>query len=403
MLKADQVEARRYGNQLKLVKLEGKRRRRAEELAAQYTAVIKEGVGSTRSALRERLAGVDVAARERKLAGGLLKLLDDACTWTTASELDPADIRREVFGRASARRAALGPGLRFSREALLAEIAHQRGITAEAVERALYADLKDEQVLQAFQAVTAEALVARYLLVREQAVLLRSTQVVVEVHDAAPEAYRYLFRQLKFRRLLYRLQPIDEGGYRITLDGPYSLFESVTRYGLQLALVLPAIKSLERYRIDAELRWGKGRRRLHFVIEGRGREPSAPRSQARDEPAALALTFVKLGSDWTVEAAEELLDLPGVGLCVPDLVFQHRPSGERIYFEALGFWSRQAVWKRIDLVQKGLASKILFAVSRRLRVSKAALDGHSSGALYVYKGGMNAGDVLAHLEKLRKR
>ena len=97
-------------------------------------------------------------------------------------------------------------------------------------------------------------LVVEYKGIAEQAVLLRSVQVVAEVRSADPEAYRYLFRQLKFRRLLYRLERMEEEGYRITIDGPFSLFDSVTRYGLQLALILPALKACGHYRIEAELR-----------------------------------------------------------------------------------------------------------------------------------------------------
>ena len=37
----------------------------------------------------------------------------------------------------------------------------------------------------------------------------------------------------------------DGGGYRIEIDGPYSLFESVTKYGLELALLLPALEACD--------------------------------------------------------------------------------------------------------------------------------------------------------------
>jgi predicted nuclease of restriction endonuclease-like RecB superfamily len=403
MLTADLVETRRSGSELKLVKLEGKRRRRALDLAEQYLAIIGASRGQTRAAIREGLRQVEVAASERKLADGLLKLLDDASTWATGTDLDSADLRREVFLRASTRHAALGARERLDRKAVLEDVASERGLTREALERALYADLRDEQILEDFEAVTPEALVARYALAREQAVLLRSVRVVAEVLSASPETYRYLFRQLKFRRLLYRLERAEPGGFRITLDGPYSLFESVTRYGLQLALVLPALKACDRYRIEADLRWGKGRRRLGFVLEGRAREPAPPFEEGRSEVASLAREFTKLGSDWAVAPAETLLDLPGVGLVVPDLLFEHEPSGEQIHFEALGFWSRQAVWRRVDLVRKGLAAITMFAVSSRLRVSEAVLEEDSSGALYVYKGRMSAREVLSRLERLRRR
>ena len=40
-------------------------------------------------------------------------------------------------------------------------------------------------------------------------------------------------------------------------------------------------------------------------------------------------------------------------------------------------------------IEQGLASKIVFVVSARLRVSEEALEGTDSAALYVYKGAIN--------------
>ena len=101
---------------------------------------------------------------------------------------------------------------------------------------------------------------------------------------------------------------------------------------------------------------------------------------------------------WTVQIAHALLDLPGVGLCVPDLVFIHRDTGHRVYFEVLGYWSREAVWRRVDLVEAGLPAPVVFAVSSRLRVSEEVLGANLPGQLYVYKGVMSARAVEERLD-----
>jgi len=66
----------------------------------------------------------------------------------------------------------------------------------------------------------------------------------------------------------------------------------------------------------------------------------------------------------------------------------------------MGYWSRAAVWKRVELVQAGLRERILFAVSSRLRVSEDVLDGALPGALYVYKQTMSARVIAERLEQL---
>jgi uncharacterized protein len=87
-------------------------------------------------------------------------------------------------------------------------------------------------------------------------------------------------------------------------------------------------------------------------------------------------------------------------VCIPDLSFEHAQTGERVYLEVLGFWSRDAVWKRVELVQAGLAHRIVFAVGQHLRVSEAALDAELPGALYVYKRTMSAKAILERVAAL---
>ena len=88
---------------------------------------------------------------------------------------------------------------------------------------------------------------------------------------------------------------------------------------------------------------------------------------------------------------------------MPDLVFTRRDTGEVLYMEALGFWSREAVWKRIELAEAGLTSPVLFAAPAKLRVSEAALDEAVPSALYVYKGKMRVSAVRERLDAMCAR
>ena len=87
-------------------------------------------------------------------------------------------------------------------------------------------------------------------------------------------------------------------------------------------------------------------------------------------------------------------------MCAPDLAFEHTGTGECIFLEVMGYWSRAAVWKRVELVQAGLPQRILFAVGQQLRVSEAALDDELPGALYVYKRTMSARAIAERLDAL---
>jgi hypothetical protein len=400
------------GDELKLAGLSGRTRSRAIELAETYLAVARDHVGRTRGAFEQSCDDVSTSPRERKLSLGLRKLVEDRCAFEVDERVDARELRRTVFLEASARRRALALGEVFDRDALLADVAGARGLgeTPGDILRGLYADLPEAAVLTAAPAGSGETLVDGYDLAQAQAVLLRATRVTAEVRCQNPAAYRYLFGKIKFHRLLFTLHRLGDGGFRVELSGPYALFSSVTKYGLQLALVLPAIRQCDTWSVRAHLLWGKDRRPLKLVLAGTADRPAGdPPGTARprgahlpDEVAELAARVRDSGAGWRAEPAEDVLDLPGVGLCVPDLRFVHEASGAVVFLEVLGFWSREAVWKRVELVQARLPYRVLFAVPRRLRVSEDVLDDELPGRLYVYKGKMNARAVVERLEELAR-
>lgn len=398
MLSPDHVRVRRRGRELQLLALKGELRDRAVAIAGELVEEARAHVGKTRAELEEAWEGVAAAPRERKLGLGLAKLVEDASEFESGDAERSAELRREVFGLAAARRAE-GDG-RFDRAEILREIAARRATTEAALEGELYADLRSAQRVVACNAPGPDALVAAYERAQVQAVLLRAVRVVAEVGCASPDAYRALFRQLKFRRLLCRVSPLDGGGYRLEIDGPFSLFQNVAKYGLELALLLPALEACERLRLRAEIRWAHQARPLEFAYE-----PTAPAQRAapaavRDEVHELTLGLAELADGWRVEAAERVLDLPGVGVCVPDLALRRVSDGALVLVEVLGFWSRASVWRRIELAQQGLGERVLFVVSSRLRVSEDVLDESDEAALYVYKGHINPRTLLRHAERL---
>jgi predicted nuclease of restriction endonuclease-like RecB superfamily len=224
--------------------------------------------------------------------------------------------------------------------------------------------------------------------------------VTLEVRCASPGATRALFHRLKFLRLLHTIVPI-EGGHRLVIDGPFNLFESGTKYGLQLALVLPMLEDCDEWSLAADVRWGPERTPLVFRLAGGAERTNAEPAPLADDVAALVSSFARLGGGWRVSRATAILDLPGVGLCVPDLLFER--GGRQIHLEVMGYWSRDAVWRRVELVERGLTAPILFAVSSRLRVSEEVLAEDAPSALYVYKGTMNASAISERLDALVTR
>lgn len=401
------VHVRRRGDRLLVVPVAPEAQPRALELAAAYLDLAGAHLGQTRGALLEACRGVDVQPSEQRLARGLLKLVLDRCTFEESTGLDTVELRRTLFARAAqARRES--QSAEFDRARILADEASERQCPVEGLETALFADLPDAHKLCQASLPAPEALLAQYHLAQHQAVLLRAQSVSASVWNATPAATRDLFRKLKFLRLLYRIEPLPKrAGYRLEIDGPYSLFESVTKYGLQLALALPSLIACDRYAIEADVRWGKDRRPLRFGLRGGQENPgeAAPTAGAQlpDEVEALLRDLSALPGPWRPAISQAILDLPGAGQCVPDLEFVHQETGQTAYLEVLGFWSRDAVWKRIELARQGLPHPVLFAVSKHLRVSEAALDADVPAALYVYARSMSAPTIMQRIHELAAR
>jgi predicted nuclease of restriction endonuclease-like RecB superfamily len=403
LLTADLVHVRRRGDRLLVVPLGDAERARARELAAAAIALIKAHVGLTRGVLLEAWNQIPISPAENRLARGLWKLALDACAFDEGDSLDPVALRRELFLRAAIDRRQAGQA--FDRDALVRAAADARAVSPATIEKAMYADLPTAHVLREARLPSPDGLVATYETSQHQAVFLRAVSVQARVFCANAAGYRALFRTLKFRRLLYSIAKLGRGlGYVIDIDGPFSLFEQTTKYGLQLALALPALMACTHWDITADLRWGKDRRALRYHARGGEASEAEELAQALpDEQAALLAEIARQDSPWQGSAANAILDLPGVGVCVPDLELVHRQTGQRVFFELLGFWSRAAVWKRVEMVERNLDQPIVFAVSKHLRVSEEVLPDDVPAALYVYARVPSASAILQKVEEVAAR
>ncbi len=400
MLTADLVDVRRKGDELLLRPLDGRARAEALAVASDLLEAARGYVGARREELDAAWDAIVGSSARPRVAKGLRKLVEDACAFEAESALDPVDVRREVFERA-ARERRQG---RFDRGAILADSAAALAMPPESIERALFADLRREHLVRSAPSLSAASLVEAYDLGCAQAILLRAVRVVCEVRAASPGLLRAFFARLKWGQLLFTAErsPGDDQGFVVTIDGPFSMFESVTRYGVRLAMLVPALRALDQWSLVADVRWGKERAPLRFRMASAELAPGeATEPHLADDVRELLDSLRDNGGDWTVDVATEILDVPGLGVCVPDLVFRRRKARTdeaRVYLEVLGFWSREAVFRRVDLVTRGLGAPIVFAASARLRVSAEVIGNDVPASLYVYKAKMSARAVLAHVE-----
>jgi predicted nuclease of restriction endonuclease-like RecB superfamily len=374
------------------------------EVAERLIQLFKAHLQSTRGELEDEVNEVFGDAPSPQIHQGLAKLLEDRCEFAVVSGQPPEQLRAASFEaaarqRAEARKPAGGsprdgtadsaapshelphvgfaPAHHFDRAAALAEAATALGVAAEEVERCLFADLRGEQQLVSFRDITPERLLQRYNVALAQAVLLRAVSVQVKVRGEPPQRYRQLLRLLKFHRLMCEAEAVGEDAWCLRLDGPLSLFSATQKYGLQLALFLPALLQCKDFELQAELLWGPRRASKTFRLSAEEGLASHYVNSGMYVPPELTM-FVELFrqrvEDWEIVSEPELVPL-GNGLWVPDYQLVHRKSGQVIYLEVLGFWRRASVEKQLQRLRQHSPAPFLLAVSDQLHVEEAELEG----------------------------
>jgi predicted nuclease of restriction endonuclease-like RecB superfamily len=402
MLTADMVRVRRNGARIRPAFLKSAAFDQLAPLADLLIETFAQHEGSSVDELHAALEEISAAERDRVRVLGLIKILEDTCEIDDGAGADADRVRATVFRIAAARRRALDLRQPFDRSAVLAEAATHLGRTPDDVDRALFADLPGAQRILRFPRTTATALLHRYNLALAQGVLLRATRVVLDIEPAPPTRYRELFHAIRFRRLMADISGDADHGYRIVLDGPMSLFESTQRYGLQLALFLPVVVAGDGWTLSADVVWGKTRERLTMELSDRDGLVSNHRGGAGEleEIAALEAAFARLDGPWVVRRNAGIFELKGKGVFMPDLVFEHSQTRKCVYLEAFGYWSREAVFRRVELLQQGFDGTFLLAVSRKLRVSPEVAGEDFPGRILVYTGSIPVHAVRRALDEL---
>jgi predicted nuclease of restriction endonuclease-like RecB superfamily len=400
MLTADLVMARLYKGEIKPRYLDPA----GEEplaLAEQLIELFAAHEGRTRGELEAALAELRGTDTEFLVHRGLAKLLFDRTTVESAAQAPPEELRAKVFALAAGRWRAQAAQEEFRGEEVLREVGAELGYGPEVIARWLYADLKDEQTVNAFEVCTPEWLLHRYNVALAQGVLLRATELTIHWPAADPRATRELFRRIKFFQLLHRLERADDGGWRIVLDGPLSVFQASGKYGVAMASFLPTLLHFDGWSLEAEVRFKKDRggTQSFKLSPGQGLR-SHTRLSGQWQPEELSWLpgeLAALDEQWEVEDDAELIELGGAGVLVPDFVFRHRRSGVKVYMEVFGFWRRGALKSRLDQLRKHGPKKLILAISKALAAEHEDLE-EVPAEVYVYRTQPLARQVLARLK-----
>ncbi len=327
----------------------------AERLIAHW----RGGVGQCRGDLEDAATPVLHQSRGLVVAKGLQKLIVDQCRF---SDPESCERRRREALLLSARRLAAPAA---EADAHRAEIAAELGSDGATLERELYGDLPHLAVLASAGDIAPAALLSRYNLATCQGLLLHASELRIRVTDADTGLRRRLLKALRWRRLLARIGGDDEGALDLVVSGPASVLDQSTRYGLQLALFLPALACARAWSASAELSLPRGGGRARLELSDALSLPgdSAFLGHVPEELRDLEATFSSALPEWRSEDPA-LLPLPDGEIVVPDLQLRADHVVRRI--ELFHRWHASALGRRMQQLERGWAPGLLIGVDRAL-------------------------------------
>ncbi len=374
----------------------------AKKVIGEFEIALKKK--EKRGLLVERTESLE-AKHDFKLVRGLCTLLERRCVFKSTSSLDSVFVRRAVFEEASRRGFALTD---FERTDIINSIASQIGATASDVEEAMWSDFEDNMVLERFDSMDANELLAWYNLSLMQTLLFNCTKFEFSVHGGAN--WKHVLRDVKRFGVMYYLQQNENNELTCSLDGPLSLFKLTDRYGTSIAKLLPSIVSSEKWSVKAWIvrKTMSGKKVLEFEMSDTDAPSmglSSPFIEQKESEGIydssieekFAGKFEQFANGWKLVREPDPVIAEGKAL-IPDFMFEK--YNRRVYLEIVGFWTKEYLERKVQklIASTGKSIDMLIAVNEELACAK--LSSLPKAKVILYRNEVPVRPIIDHLKKI---
>jgi uncharacterized protein len=357
--------------------------------------------GRSRRVVAEGLRRQERRVRDARRLDGLSRTLLSLCRFEPPGGAERAAEVREALFRARGLRWPPVPGdAAVPYEAAAQEL----GLTAQEVERLVYADEPDALVLRRAPRTSAAGLLRRYNLDLARAVLLEAEEVELRARGG----WKEIFRAVKLARLMHRIRPgAGEGEYRLELTGPAAPFVTrPRRYGIRFARVVPALVRAPGWELTGRI--PREGRTLEYRLSP---DPIiAPRARRRARydsswEADLAQEFQeKIGKErggWRLRREDTPVAL-GEEVFLPDFTFRHG-DGRTALVEIVGFWTPEYLDEKVRKVRAAGLDHLVLVVFRGLAASRdeEELEG-LPGEVVWFRDRVRIGPVMEAVERVAR-
>ncbi|MBO4620297.1 MAG: DUF790 family protein [Victivallales bacterium] len=341
------------------------------ELATQLIDAYRTAAAQHQTAaeLEEYTTPLIDGASNRRLALALRKLLDERSTFSSLAEIDFPKLRAEVLEHSAK--------LLQGNEAL-PEVGNWRELLQQKIpdnpllqEGQLYADLPENDCLLEFKDLNAQQLLNRYNLALVQGILLTARHLDIHLATADAPRLRRVFKYLRFFQLLATVETEaetpDDSLLRMHLivDGPASILDQSKRYGLQLAAFLPAICSVERWSLEAEVTWKTHENAMLRLTQDSRLECPYHNFAAYvpDEIRLFHQHFQEAVPEWRIVGNTPFLRGEGREIIFPDLSFQYQ-DGTLVHLELFNRWHANGLAERVKWLETHPEIPLVLGVDR---------------------------------------
>ena len=228
----------------------------------------------------------------------------------------------------------------------------------------LYSDLPQFQKIKSFEKIIPENLLDRYNVALVQGLLLQAKSIKILVHKKQGEddlsRHRFLFRQMKFHRILCTVTEDTEDHFTCELSGPLSIFEQRQTYGIRFANFFPHLLKLPFWELEADLAL-KTNSVILKLDDTMGLKSHYTQEESYIPKELLCFTqsFNKKASPWQVAISSRFLNMGAKSYCFPDIEL-NREGHETLYLELFHRWHKTQLLQRLgDLTKQKDTSLIL--------------------------------------------
>lgn len=317
------------------------------ELASAVIQLFRECKGENLGQIKKKLKNIENSKNYRKVRA-FSRIIEKSpeSEFEMPSELDPTSIRDFLFkkGYVTSKK---------ERETLFEEAASFFNTSKDLIERYLFADREEDQILIKIPEISPEDMIRLYNLSLLQTAIFDSLRMSFWTSSN----HKDIFRRVKYLGLMYQI--INK---EVRITGTASLIKMTKRYGTSMAKLIPAILKAEKWRIEAEVLDSFANK--IFVLDLDSSDNILfPRiheeitfDSSLEEEFSRKLKSIKPG----IEVLRET-DVVESGnyAFIPD--FLVRKGKKEIFVEIAGFWTSDYIKKKMEKVRNAQIPLILIA------------------------------------------